>query len=381
MRQEFWLALLVPGYLVAASCGGRVDVPSSATTPSAASSAPVALDGAAGLGGSGGSGGSAGSAGLGGSGGADPAARSLDADLVSRSSGCGRPPPSGQLSAKYTQYTTHVTGRTLDPSFSVPPHDRDYFVWLPSDYDSAKAYRVTFLYMGCGNRSAADVSTYKLMSRDPESIYVAMDMTPLSVNVNGVDVLLPPVGKDCYDNTIGKQSIEWEFMALTASLVQQSFCVDENRLYVAGYSSGAWVANMMGCYFAGPNPARQFGKDISVRGQMSVSGGPVLPDVPCGGKVAALWIHDLDDEENAIAGDAQTSLPRVLAANGCSGGASGPQAPWGSTPNESSICQQFTACPAAYPVVFCTTSGLGHSSEDPVAIPAFIEFENLMNAQ
>ena len=297
----------------------------------------------------------------------------LDVDVsgVARSTGCGRPAPVAQEFAKYTAYTMHVTGRTLDPSFSVAAHDRGYYVWLPKDYDAAKAYRVTFLFMGCGDRNAAATATYKLMIKDPESIYVAMNMPPAG---------FPPDGRDCYDSYTGKQSIEWEFMGLVGSEIQQLFCVDENRLFVAGYSSGAWVSNMFGCYFAGRDPGRKFGSDIAIRGQTTDTGGPVQPDVPCGGKVAALWMHDVDDRENVISGNILVSLPRVLAVNGCTGGAQGPTAPWGSTPNLSDICQQYTACPPDYPVIFCTTIGKAQSSQDDLTLPGFIEFQNLMNA-
>jgi poly(3-hydroxybutyrate) depolymerase len=282
------------------------------------------------------------------------------------------PVPNGQLLATYSPYTMHVTGKTLDSCFSVAEHDRMYYVWLPKDYDPSKAYRVTFLFMGCGDRNAAATATYKLMTKDPQSIYVAMNMPP-----DG----LPPLGKPCYDNTIGKDSVEWEFMGLVASKIQKDFCVDENRLFVSGYSSGAWVSNMFGCYFAGKDPSRKFGADISVRGQASVTGGPVFPDVQCGGKVAALWIHDSDDKENIIGGNLGTSLPRVLDVNGCAGGVNGQTAPWGSTPGLNSVCKQYTSCPAAYPVIFCATSGKGHSSQDELALPGFIEFQNLMNAK
>ena len=290
-----------------------------------------------------------------------------------KSAGCGLPVPSNQLLATYSQYSAHVTGATLDPTVSVGPYDRTYFVWLPKDYDSTQPYRVTFLFMGCGDRTAANTATYKLMGKDPESIYVAIDMPPEG---------LPPAGKDCYDNTVGKSSVEWEAMGAIASQVQKQFCIDENRVFVSGYSSGAWVSNMFGCYFAGKDPNRQFGPDVSVRGQASVTGGPVLPDVPCGGKVAALWIHDTDDAENIIGGNLTTSLPRVLAVNGCTDGVKGKQAPWGtSVPQLAAVCKEFTDCPPEYPVIFCTTSGFGHSAQDPTAVPAFIEFEDLMNAK
>lgn len=287
------------------------------------------------------------------------------------SPGCTKAPPDGQSVASYFKYTMHVSGETLDPSFHVEPHDRDYFVWLPKGYDPNKPYRITFLFMGCGDRTAANTATYKLMGKDPGSIYVAMNMPPVG---------FPPAGKDCYDNTEGMKSLEWDFMGLVATKVQNDFCIDESRVFVAGYSSGAWVSNMFGCYFAGKDSGRKFGPGISVRGQSSVTGGPVLPDVPCGGKVAAMWIHDSDDKENIIGGNLSTSLPRVLKVNGCTGGVAGPTVAWGiSAAPLPNFCKRYTACPAEFPVIFCATSGKGHGAQDDLAVPGFLEFQDLMN--
>ena len=291
---------------------------------------------------------------------------------LTQSAGCGKELPQDQLFGKFTQYTTHVSGKTLDPNVSVAPHDRNYFVWVPTDYDPSKPYRVTFQFMGCGDRTAAATANYKLMLKDPQSIYVAMNMPPAG---------FPPVGKDCFDNTVGQSSVEWEFMGLTASQVQKDFCIDESRVFVSGYSSGAWVSNMFGCYFAGKDPNRVFGADISVRGQVSVTGGPVQPDVPCGGAVAALWIHDSDDKENPIGGNKGSSLPNVLKRNGCAGDVAGPTEPFGSTTALSSVCTRFTNCPTEFPVVWCPTTGKGHNAQDDLALPGFIEFQNLLNPQ
>ena len=306
-------------------------------------------------------------------GGAGSAVVAEDVNVVAPSPGCGDPTSGGTVFGGFGEYSVPVSGQTLDPAFSVEPHDRHYFVWLPKDYDNTKPYRVTFQYMGCGDRNAGATQNYRLMSQDPESIYVGMNMAPAG---------LPPAGKDCFDVSVGKQSVEWEFMGLVASAVQRVFCVDEHRLFVAGYSAGASVANFFGCYFAGKDPNRKFGPDIMIRGQSGVSGTPVLADVPCSGeKAAALWIHDTDDKENLLSGNQGVSLPRVLAANGCTNGLNGPHVPWGSTTLLNSWCTRYAACPAEYPVVFCTTSGRGHSAQDDLAIPGFIEFQNLMNPQ
>ena len=318
-------------------------------------------------------GGAAGSAGaapaLGGAAGSAGAAPVVDVNDVVPSPGCGV--ATAQPTARFIRAATHVTGRTLDPNFSVMEHDREYFVWLPVGYNPAMPHRVTFQFMGCGSRDTADTNNYKLQSKDPASIYVAMNMAPAG---------FPPSGRDCFDNTAGKQSIEWEAFALVAEAVQKDFCIDENHVYVSGYSSGGWMANMLGCYFAGRDPRRLFGKDISVRGQAAVTGGPVPAEVPCGGKVAGLWMHDQDNNGTPISGN-RAALARVLAVNGCADGVAGPQASWDDAPTPAlqAACQKFTACPAEYPVIFCTTSGQNKSALTSLAEPGFIAFENLMN--
>ncbi|HEX3774990.1 MAG TPA: hypothetical protein VHV51_11035 [Polyangiaceae bacterium] len=306
------------------------------------------------------------SAGSSGSGSTSGGMSGLDAALPS--AGCMKPLPAGQTLGTYVKYTVHQTGATLDPNFSYPAYDRDYYVWLPKDYDNTKPYRVTFLGYGCGNKYAGNTATYRLMTQDPESIYVGMNMPP--------DNIATQEGP-CYNDNGGLQSTEWEFFGLMGDQVEQTFCIDQNRVYVAGYSSGSWVANMFGCYFAGKDPSRKFGPDLSIRGQSTVTGGPVPSSVPCGGKVAGMWIHDINDPANDYGGSVM-ARDRVLAENGCVGSAT---KAWGEIDLLSSVCQQYTACPLDYPVVFCTTMGLEHSAQDDRALPGFIEFQDMMNPQ
>jgi poly(3-hydroxybutyrate) depolymerase len=301
-----------------------------------------------------------------GAGGAVTSGGMSSVSAVLPSAGCAKPLPAGQTLGSYTKYTVHVTGVTLDPNFSYPAHDRDYYVWLPKDYDPTKPYRVTFIGYGCGNKYAGNTATYKLMLQDPESIYIGMNMPP--------DNIATQEGP-CYNDNGGLQATEWEFFGLMGDQVEQNFCIDQNRVFVAGYSSGAWLANMFGCYFAGKDPSRKFGPDLSVRGQSSVTGGPVPSNVPCGGKVAGMWIHDINDPANDYGGSVM-ARDRVLAENGCTGSAT---KAWGDIDLLSSVCQQYTACPADYPVVFCTTMGLQHGAQDDRALPGFIEFQNMMS--
>jgi poly(3-hydroxybutyrate) depolymerase len=250
--------------------------------------------------------------------------------------------------------------------------ERHFSVRVPADYDPDRAYRVVYLGQGCGsdNKSAFQ-NTYTLYKEDQggteQAIYVAVSLPDenLKSSMNG----------RCYDNRAGEAAIEWEAFQAIHTFVDTNYCVDNNRVYVAGYSTGGWLANMWGCYFAGLDPSRKFAGNYSIRGQAAVTGGlPLVPD--CGGSVAAIWIHDQFDMANEIAGNFQ-ARDRVLAVNGCAGSAS---EPWGEGEQLSQIdCQRYVDCPEEYPVIFCTSTESGHSDQYARAVPAFTQFFALMD--
>ena len=292
----------------------------------------------------------------------------VNVDLVWKSSGCGKDLPANQQPTTpgqrqgYTEYHVMQTGATLaatDPSKAV---DRLFWIRVPANYDKNKAYRVVYIGQGCGGGNGRD-NTWTLFDESrggsEQAIYVAMALPPN--NPNGA----------CYDNEAGASSQEWEAFALFHAVVESKYCADNNRVYIAGYSSGGWVANMWGCYFAGiPDPPRKFAPNFRLRGQASVTGG--LPAIPqCNGRVAGIWIHDAGDTANVIAGS-YAARDRVLAANGCAGS---PTAPWAPM---SDVCVQYTACPKEFPVVFCTTNGQGHGDQPTRALPAFAKFFDMM---
>jgi hypothetical protein len=297
--------------------------------------------------------------------------------------GCGKALPANQPTTVpgspkgYLQYTVMGTGATLAGPHPEKAGPRTFWVRVPADYDPNHAYRVVYLGQGCGPPDSANAVTYHLYAENvggtEEAIYVA------------VDIPTDMVDMDCYDDRDGAASQEWEAFELFHEVVDADYCVDNDHVFVAGFSGGAWLANMWGCYFAGDGQhpwngvpggdedggvatgPRQFARKYHLRGQAAVSGGEPPNNPPCNGPIAAMWIHDTLDSGNPIAGD-QAALARVLSMNGCTGS---PTAPWHPEIMGLKVCQQYTACPPDYPVVFCTTTGLSHTDESSVAIPAF----------
>jgi hypothetical protein len=300
-------------------------------------------------------------------------------DVVARGAGCGKPLPANQPMTVpgrpngYLQYTVMGTGATLAGPQLQKAGPRTFWVRVPADYDPNRAYRVVYIGQGCGAYNSANTNTYQLYSESEggteEAIYVALDIPTDLANM------------DCYDNQTGAASQEWEAFELFHGVVDANYCVDNDHVFVAGYSTGGWLANQWGCYFAGDgqhpwngvpggggaSAPRTFAPRYHIRGQAVVAGGEPTNSPPCNGPVSAIWVHDTLDSGHPIAGD-QAALARVLRMNGCEGS---PTAPWHPEIPALTSCQQYSSCPADYPVVFCTTNGEGQTAESPIAIPAF----------
>jgi hypothetical protein len=350
------------GVLALACTGGEADASSVITIPNDIGWTPP-VDNSPG-----GTSGTAGTAGTGGTAGAsdDP---ETNVTLEWRSSGCGSPLPANQVPTipesreGYTQFTVMQTGETIignDPSKVTP---RDIFVRVPFDYDPNKAYPVVYIGIGCGAGTGQNAS-YPLFDEtkggSEQAIYVGVSLPPNQPN------------GPCYDNRAGESSQEYEAFELFHTLVESTYCADNNRVFVGGYSTGGWLANMWGCYFAGLDPARKFAPNFRIRGQAATTGNQPDNIPECHGPVAGFWLHDQDDTVNLIAGNI-AGLDRVLEENGCTGS---PTEPWGE--GLSDVCVRYTDCPAEYPVIFCTTTGRGHSDQPERTIPGYTQFFALM---
>jgi poly(3-hydroxybutyrate) depolymerase len=305
------------------------------------------------------------------------------------STGCGRALPAEQVPTipgsrtGYTEWFVTQTGETLGESQPTKAGQRQFFVRVPPDYDPSRPYRVVYVASGCGAQRAGKTNTYALFNEaeggSEQAVYVALSVPDNDANPS------------CYDNNSGAESQEWEAFELIHSFVESSYCVDNNRIFVAGYSTGGWLANMWGCYFGGiPDPPRKFAPRWAIRGHAAVAASlPPNQPMPCSGPSAGIWIHDASDTSNRLQA-ATPALDLTLSTNGCSGNyADGPKQPWALAENfaglSGGICQQYTGCAAEvaerYPLIFCTTNGLGHGDQSSTVIPALTAFFDLMSVQ
>jgi hypothetical protein len=148
-----------------------------------------------------------------------------------------------------------------------------------------------------------------------------------------------------------------------------------------GTGAGGSGSTTMGCV------PRKFAREYHIRAQSGISGGEPDNNPPCNGPIAAIWIHDIGDS-NVYTANHDIALPRVLKMNGCGKLANGSipsvanqkTVPWHEEIMGKGVCVQYTDCPTAYPVVFCSTIGQGHADQHEIAIPGYNTFWKEMEA-
>lgn len=236
--------------------------------------------------------------------------------------GCGQPAADATM-----QWVEHV--------IDVDGTERQYWVWLPEPYDPERAYPVVYQWHGCSDGE----------DRQNNNPPVQDESGAEAIHVRGKAV------DSCWDTSARGPDVAF-FDALVAE-VEATWCADPQRRFATGYSSGAFMTHVLACVRA----------DV-LRGVASIAGGQGGNDCP--GRVAALLIHDTDDPTVNISAS-EGARDGHLARNGCDAAA-------GTTPAPPEPCGAYSGCEDGYPVVWCQTSGQGHSRQDGLAAPAFWGF-------
>jgi poly(3-hydroxybutyrate) depolymerase len=322
--------------------------------------------GAAIAGASGGGGAQAGSTGAGGAAGAAQAGSTGTggATLVDPSPGCNMAPGGTDSQTAWVKHDLTVTG--VDPAWvskypvnAGQKYDwthRNYFMRLPTSYNSAKPYPVTIGMSGCGGTetvgSEGGYAPLGFAPGETQAIQIALSY-----------VLSSAASTDCGGAVFDDGFVNSPDPAYLESLVKDveaKYCVDRSRLFLSGYSSGAFEAVTLGC--TDSDILRGYG--------IQIGGGNRLTRPPCKkNPIAAMYVVGLQDTENPIGPlsaplhDSLGSAPardEVLTRNGCIGNG---MAPWDAN---YPMCVKYTGCPDKYPVVWCAiTSGHLPAMNDP----------------
>jgi poly(3-hydroxybutyrate) depolymerase len=227
----------------------------------------------------------------------------------------------------------------VDPEYAATHASRKYYTRVPKSYDPQKPYPVTFWGHGCGAKGA--------------------EGTPLmggGAPDNSIQVFLLAIN-GCF-STSKANTPDLPYFDTALAELETKYCVDKGKVFVSGYSSGSWLTYLLGCARAGV-----------VRGIGTASGGLQVDHPACLGPVAAIMTADKNDTSNPIVNiDKATGVDRgsgaqrdsLLMRNGCTQETK----PWdaGDTTFDSSSCVAYQGCLPSYPVVWCETTGKGHSN-------------------
>src|SRR4051812_46527411 len=159
------------------------------------------------------------------------------------------------------------------PKLNVAGTDRQWWVWLPTNYDAKKPYPLVFNFHGCGGSD---------------------NIVPMNKVTADKAILVRGTGISdgtCWDANATGNDVKF-FDQMLADLFAKR-CVDTSRVFATGYSSGSWLVNTLDCE-----------RGDKLRATGTVSGGTYGDKSKCVGKYARIFIHDQDDTDNAIsAGD------------------------------------------------------------------------------
>jgi polyhydroxybutyrate depolymerase len=230
------------------------------------------------------------------------------------SAGCNMPdPPSGDL------------------LIDVDGVQGQYRVSLPSDYDPATPYPLGFAFHGA-NRTGP-----QCQQGDCAGFQSAMQD-------HAVLVYMTSVGGPGWTNEI---DLNVTFFEAVLDEILAHYCIDESLVFTAGTSSGAHFVNILGCRLAD-----------RIAAIAPVAG--VLFGTNCGGRVAALIIHGVDDSSFEAGTQGRDFWSEH---NGCEDVTVPPiadvHASVVQTP-ESHGCAEYQGCDPVAPVVWCEHSEGGY---------------------
>ncbi len=343
--------------------GGGAGTSASGGSAGSAGAASAGAAGAAGASGTGGAAGAAGASGAAGNAGSAGTPNVMGGVRTGMSAGCGTSPPGDDTSDDYTTHEVTITG--LDPVYlsggelyeSDGPWDfshRPYGVKLPANYDPTKPYTVTFGGGGCGGHADG------FASNPGGGLQMANDGTTIQIGLSYISGCFNDGGPSIDNRT---DTPEQPYFRAVMADIEAHYCIDLAKVFIGGYSSGAWEAYTLGCAVA----------DL-VRGIGADEGGMRNAHPECKGPVAAVLVAGEADTENPIGPldpnnpDDEGAIDRlgsygsapgrddILQRNGCLGTATEPY------PAPYSACVKYSGCPANYPVVWCALPGVGHNS-------------------
>ncbi len=207
--------------------------------------------------------------------------------------------------------------RNAATTITVDGIQRSYLLTKPGNADSTKPSPLIIAFHGRTN-SNEQVRKYFGLDRSADGFFIAYP----AANSNG---------KGSFSWTDAENKPDIALFDGVVEEIADSYCIDMDRIFVAGHSLGAWMANTVACARGGV-----------VRGSATVGGSTTMKN--CAGPSAALILNNPKDASSSHTAAAAMRDIR-LQTNAC-GGASKPVEP------NTFSCVQYENCPEN-PVVWC----------------------------
>jgi hypothetical protein len=347
-----------------ATTGGAAGATTSGAAGDDSGAAGVSGSGSAGAGGGQAGTGASGNAGASGSAGAG-GTTSLGAGGaigITGAGGGGR--PSGPTAACNAE-------APLDPIQKAVEHDlvvtvaakympayvnRKYFTTLPMGFNPKTPYPVVFYGQGCG-QTGSEGSSFTSGHFLTDIFYVQL----IPATVDGKTVVPSDGSPGCFQ--AGKQgfadSPDGPYFDQVLAEIEQKYCIDKGKLYIAGSSSGAWLSNYLAC-----------ARGNVLRGAAADSGGLQHDHGTCTGGAAVMEMPG--DTTSSIVGGFDIGVgparDTFIATNGCSKTAI-------AMTFGSGNCQLYGGCDS--PVVWCDVGGGHQSGQGVLAVDAWAFWSTL----
>jgi poly(3-hydroxybutyrate) depolymerase len=215
---------------------------------------------------------------------------------------------------------TDSPGSGRDFSIDAAGMQRDYIVAAPSGYNPNTPHKLFFTwhYLGGSASGIAASGYYGLQARAGSN---AIFVSPQGLNAGWGSP---------NDVPFARAMLAW---------FKENYCIDESRIFSAGFSYGAIMSNRVGC---------ELGDQFRAIAPMSGSGPGFGGRATCMGQVAAWISHGMSDNVLSFSGG-ESTRDIWVAGNHCGT----------ETSPAGNGCVAYQGCDEGYPVTWCALSG-GH---------------------